>query len=257
MARTDVRANNFTRSTGTGKRKRWFHLSLLFAAVAALAGCAHHPAVAARPVAVPGTTSSSPSILPPTVGEGWGEEGVASWYGPQFNGHRTSNGEIYDMYAYTAAHRTLPFNTVVRVTNLNNSKQVEVRINDRGPFVANRVIDLSLSAAQAIEMVGTGTAPVRIEIVSGSNVSESPETVQEGFFTVQVGAFQLEENAQRLRDRLAARYDPVTVDSVNTANGMLFRVRVGHVASLTAAQQLAQEILESDQLSGMVIRLDN
>ena len=120
--------------------------------------------------AAPGQPGASrPSGPPPAIerqpavpGE-YVEEGVASWYGVPFNGRRTSNGEIYDMHEFTAAHRTLPFNGVVRVTNLNNGKQTEVRINDRGPFVANRIIDLSLSAAQAIEMVGTGTAHVRLE----------------------------------------------------------------------------------------------
>ena len=124
------------------------------------------------------------------------EEGVASWYGIPFNGHRTSNGEIYDMHDMTAAHRTLPFGAMVRVTNLANGKQTEVRVNDRGPFVANRVIDLSLAAAQAIEMVGPGTATVRLEMVSGPNPLE-------GFFGVQVGAFSVQENAERLRARLA------------------------------------------------------
>ena len=91
------------------------------------------------------------------------EEGLASWYGPLFNGRRTSSGEIYDMHAFTAAHRTLPFGTLIRVTNLSNGMQTQVRINDRGPFVANRIIDLSLSAARAIEMVGPGTVQVRLE----------------------------------------------------------------------------------------------
>ena len=108
---------------------------------------------------------------------------MASWYGVPFNGRRTSNGEIYDMRQLTAAHRTLPFGAVVRVTNLLNGKQTEVRVNDRGPFVANRIIDLSQGAAQAIEMVGPGTAHVRLEVVSGPNP-------QLGFFGVQVEPFQ-------------------------------------------------------------------
>ena len=119
------------------------------------------------------------------------EEGVASWYGVPFNGRRTSNGEIYDMHEFTAAHRTLPFNAVVRVTNLRNGKQTQVRINDRGPFVADRVIDLSLSAAEAIEMVGPGTAQVRLEVIAGPSS-------EKGSFAVQVGAFREQENAQRL-----------------------------------------------------------
>ena len=137
---------------------------------------------------------------PPVPGE-YVEEGVASWYGDPFNGHRTSNGEIYDMYQFTAAHRTLPFNAVVlRVTNLTNGKQTEVRINDRGPFVGNRMIDLSLSAARAIEMVGPGTAHVRLEMISGPNPAV-------GGFGVQVGAFLVKENAEALtRETLESRY---------------------------------------------------
>ena len=142
---------------------------------------------------------SPPSNAPPAIerqpavpGE-YVEEGVASWYGDPFNGRHTSNGEIYDMHQMTAAHRTLPFGAIVRVTNMRNGKQTEVRITDRGPFVANRVIDLSLSAAQAIEMVGPGTAPVRLELIGGPNPAN-------GFFGVQVGAFQSQENATEFSD---------------------------------------------------------
>ncbi len=93
------------------------------------------------------------------------EEGVASYYADEFHGKQTSNGETYDMYQMTAAHQTLPFNSRVRVINLNNGKSVEVRINDRGPFKDNRVIDLSLSAAKLLEMIGPGTAQVRLEVI--------------------------------------------------------------------------------------------
>jgi hypothetical protein len=132
------------------------------------------------------------------------EEGVASWYGVPFNGRRTSNGEIYDMHEFTAAHRTLPFNAVVRVTNLRNGKQTQVRINDRGPFVADRVIDLSLSAAEAIEMVGPGTAQVRLEVIAGPSS-------EKGSFAVQVGAFREQENAQRLKVEMESRNLPVSI----------------------------------------------
>jgi rare lipoprotein A len=178
------------------------------------------------------------------------EQGVASWYGVPFDGHRTSNGEIYDMHQFTAAHRTLPFGTVVRETNLRNGKQTEVRINDRGPFVGDRVIDLSLSAAEAIDMVGPGTAPVRLEMISGSNPSV-------GFFGVQVGAFQLEDNAERLRARLAMSYSPVTIALYDSPNGRFYRVRVGRLPSETAALQLASELKGNEQLTTFVVRLDD
>ncbi len=178
------------------------------------------------------------------------EEGVASWYGYPFQGRRTSNGEIYDMHEFTAAHRTLPFNAMVRVTNLTNGKQTEVRINDRGPFVANRVIDLSLSAAQAIEMVGPGTAHVRLEVISGPNPSV-------GYFGVQVGAFLVQENAARLKAQLESRYPPVSVVPFESPNGTFYRVRIGRLASEEAARSLAGQLHNTEQFTTFVVRLDN
>ena len=175
---------------------------------------------------------------------------MASWYGDPFNGRRAANGEIYDMHAFTAAHRTLPFGAMVRVTNLRNGKQTEVRITDRGPFVANRVIDLSLSAAQALEMVGPGTAPVRLEVIAGPNP-------QVGFFGVQVGAFQSRENAERFRAQLAARYPNVSVALFDSPNGLFYRVRVGRLPSEAAAQQLAGQLHAGEQLTTFVVRLDD
>ena len=154
------------------------------------------------------------------------------------------------MHQFTAAHRTLPFGAIVRVTNLRNGKQTEVRINDRGPFVANRVIDLSLSAAQAIDMVGPGTAPVRLEILGGPNP-------QAGFFGVQVGAFQSQDNADRFRAQLAARYSPVSVAMFDSPNGIFYRVRVGRLPSEDAAQHLADQLRSSEQLTTFVVRLDD
>jgi rare lipoprotein A len=170
---------------------------------------------------------------------------VASWYGPTFNGHRTSNGEIYDMNDFTAAHRTLPFNSVVRVTNMTNGKQTEVRINDRGPFVANRIIDLSLSAAKAIEMWGPGTAQVRLEVISGPD----PDS---GYFAVQVGAFQVQENAERLKAQLAMQYSPVAT----VPAGAFFRVQVGRVTTEAAARELAEQLRSAGMLVTFIVRLD-
>lgn len=225
------------------------------------AGCARNPRVSHPPASTPQPvppvepTPSPPSGPPPATerqppvpGE-YVEEGVASWYGFPFQGRRTSNGEIYEMHEFTAAHRTLPFNAVVRVTNLRNGKQTEVRINDRGPFVANRVIDLSLSAAQAIDIVGTGTAPVRLEIISGPN----PHV---GFFAVQVGAFLVQENAERLKAQLAAQYPPVSIAKLDSPNGIFFRVRVGRMPSEEAARQLADRLHTEEQLTTFVVRLD-
>ena len=114
---------------------------------------------------------------------GWSERGIASWYGPNFHGKYTSNGEIYNMYAYTAAHKTLPMNTIVKVTNLNNGKSVIVRINDRGPFVNKRIIDLSYAAGKKIGLDVTGTAPVELKVIGfkGKNYVSG--------YKIQVGAF--------------------------------------------------------------------
>lgn len=174
---------------------------------------------------------------------------MASWYGPTFNGRRTSDGEIYDMHDFTAAHRTLPFNAIVRVTNMSNGLQTQVRINDRGPFVANRIIDLSLSAAKALEMVGPGTAQVRLEMMSGPD----PET---GFFAVQVGAFQMQENADRLRAQLAERYSPVITVPFDLPTGHFYRVRVGRLPTEAAARALADQLRDVGLLITFVVRLD-
>jgi len=236
-------------------------LAALALSLIGAAGCAHRTYTTRPPVQIPPEQPSPPPPSPPSgpppavekqpaLPGMYAEEGVASWYGIPFDGRRTSNGEIYDMHQFTAAHRTLPFGAVVRVTNLRNGRQTEVRVNDRGPFVANRVIDLSLSAAQAIEMVGTGTAPVRLEIIGGPNPLV-------GFFGVQVGAFQLQDNAERLRAQLATRYSAVTIAQYDSPNGLFYRVRVGRLPSEDAARRLGDQLQSSEQLTTFVVRLDD
>jgi len=133
-----------------------------------------------------------------TVPVGWTQKGIASWYGPNFHGKYTSNGEIYNMYAFTAAHKTLPMNTMVKVTNLNNGKTVIVRINDRGPFVRGRIIDLSYVAGKQIGLDVTGTAPVKLTVIGfkGKNYVNG--------YMIQIGAFMrksgAEITAQKYRD---------------------------------------------------------
>lgn len=220
----------------------------------AMSGCARRnvsiqpPAPAPQPPAQPPVQPSTAPARPPVAGV-FVEDGVASWYGVPFDGHRTSDGEIYDMHQFTAAHRTLPFNSVVRVTNLSNGKQTEVRINDRGPFVANRVIDLSYAAAQAIGMVGPGTAQVRLDLVSGQNPSA-------GFFAVQVGAFLRPENAERLKAQLAARYSPINIATFDSPTGVFYRVRIGRFDTEAAARQLASQLHDADRFTTFVVRLD-
>jgi peptidoglycan lytic transglycosylase len=176
---------------------------------------------------------------------------VASWYGVPFDGHRTSDGEIYNMHQFTAAHRTLPFGSIVRVTNLDNGKQTQVRINDRGPFVADRVIDLSRSAAEAIGMVGPGTAKVLLEIVGGTR------NRQAGVFGVQVGAFETQTSAELLRNRLEARYTPVIITTYDSPKGKFYRVRVGRFSTEDAARQFAGRLHSSERFPTFVVRLDD
>lgn len=211
-------------------------------------GCAPHRPVASR-MPRPPAQPSPRTTPPPAVPGSYVEEGLASWYGVPFHGRRAANGEIYDMYNLTAAHRTLAFESIVRVTNLKNGRQAEVRINDRGPFVENRIIDLSLRAAQELDMVAMGLVPVRLELLAG----ESP---QMGNFTVQVGAFQVRENAARLAERLEKRYQPVFIVEYDSPAGLFYRVRVGRVVTQDAARQLAEQLRSEEGVVPFAVRLD-
>lgn len=181
---------------------------------------------------------------------GYTEEGNASWYGIPFHGRHASNGEIYDMHQLTAAHRTLPFNTKVRVTNLNNGKSTIVRITDRGPFVEGRIIDLSMAAAREIDSIGPGVVPVRLEVLSAV---VDPTA---GFFTVQVGAFHDRGNAERLRERLSPSYSPIFIQNYDSPEGLFYRVRVGKVPGEEAARQFGEQLRHREGFTPFVVRLD-
>ncbi len=176
---------------------------------------------------------------------GFVEEGIASWYGKDFHGRKTSNGEIYDMYAMTAAHKILPMNVHLKVTNLRNGKSTIVRINDRGPFIKGRIIDLSYTAARELEVVGPGTAPVKIEALGYKEQDGSTETVryrhplsyEMGPFMVQVGAFTLPDNAHRLAEKLNAEYGSSAVVEAWVSGRKFYRVRVGLYRSLADADE--------------------
>jgi peptidoglycan lytic transglycosylase len=209
----------------------------------------------AQPAATPANPRATPSPKRGKSSEspapaGYLEEGNASWYGVPFNGRRASNGEIYDMYKLTAAHRTLPFETIVRVTNLNNGKVTTVRITDRGPFVENRIIDLSLAAAREIESVGPGVVPVRVEVLTPGIDPTG------GFFTVQVGAFRDPGNAQRLRERLNLSYSPIFIQQYDSPDGTFYRVRVGKVSGEDAARQFGEQLRNREGVTPIVVRLD-
>jgi rare lipoprotein A len=200
------------------------------------------------PPSTPASKRNKPAPAP--APPGYVEEGNASWYGVPFHGRRASNGEIYDMYKLTAAHRTLPFETMVRVTNLNNGKSTVVRITDRGPFVDNRIIDLSLAAAREVESVGPGVVPVRVEVLSPGVDPTS------GFFTVQVGAFRDRGNAERLHDRLNASYSPIFIQEYDSPDGVFYRVRVGKISGEDAARQFGEQLRYHQGFTPLVTRLD-
>jgi rare lipoprotein A len=224
------------------------------------AGCASRRTASASPPAAPTAPTSAsappspptrnPKVNPTPAPAGYSEEGNASWYGKPFNGRRASNGEIYDMYKLTAAHRTLPFDTMVRVTNLNNGKSTTVRIIDRGPFVDNRVIDLSLAAAREIDSVGPGVVPVRLEVIGDVDVTG-------GFFTIQVGAFRERSNAERLRDRLSLTYTPIFIQQYSSSEGIFYRLRVGKISGEEAANDLAAQLRAKEGFTTLVFRLDD
>ncbi len=132
------------------------------------------------------------------------QEGLASWYGGKFQGRRTASGEVFDTAKLTAAHKSLPFGTLVQVINLENGKTTVVRINDRGPFVTGRIIDLSRAAAAAIGMTGKGVARVRIEVLPPGSVEGAQRTLSAAIYSIQVGAFRTLDNAERLAVELRA-----------------------------------------------------
>ncbi|MGC8792977.1 MAG: septal ring lytic transglycosylase RlpA family protein, partial [Bryobacteraceae bacterium] len=169
-------------------------------------------------------------------------------YGYPYHGRRAASGEIYDMEQFTAAHRTLPFGSLVRVENLENGRRVQVRINDRGPFVEGRIIDLSRAAARALGLLGSGTARVRLVLVG------LPSSPQGGWFAVQTGAFRERANAERQRRRLERRYGEVRIVP-RDGDPVLWRVVVGREATLEAAQSLAGR-LRAKVGEAFVVRLD-
>lgn len=173
------------------------------------------------------------------------EKGIASWYGTKFDGHKTSNGEIFDLYKATAAHKTLPIPSYARVTNLNNGKSVVVRVNDRGPFHADRLIDLSYGAAVKLGYMERGTAPVEVEILNIAGVDDRRNTVGGSYRYLQLGAFGADASAQRLRSEVQGLVSaPVTVSPVQSGDKILYRVRVGPVSGgdeLLEVQQVLQD----------------
>ncbi len=182
--------------------------------------------------------------------DGYFERGIASWYGTKFHGQRTSGGEPYDMYAMTAAHRTLPIPTYVQVTNLRNGRKVIVRVNDRGPFHPNRVVDLSYAAAKKLGIVGTGTGLVEVRAIDPKAPKEEPVLLRSasaststGSFYLQVGAFANLANAKKLKAQLAAMGEALVRITQAVVSGQTFyRVQIGPITSVEAADSLVNTL---------------
>jgi len=236
----------------TGNGRRVLGIAPLALSLLLLASCSSHkPPHAAPPAtAIPGQT----------------QEGMSSWYGKEFDGRPTASGERFDMNGVSAAHRTLPLGTLVRVTNLENDREVELRVNDRGPFVKGRILDCSYGAAKALGFSGAGLARVRIEVLEAAKerprhtpppgelllATQVPtQQVLDGTFTVQAGAFINQANAVKFRDQLAKTYGDAYVIKFRD----FFRVRVGHLNTEEEAD-LLKERIRSSGVESFVTRND-
>ena len=244
------------------------HLVWLLAIAICLAGCAAKrdrvptPPSRKKLIVLPGKTQD-PKLKPYVVNgeryypipdaEGFVQFGKASWYGKKFHGRPTANGETFDMYKKTAAHKTLPLGTWVRVVNLAAKKEIVLRINDRGPFVKGRIIDLSYAAAKELGLVGPGVVEVKV-VALGKEVGtmQSPlgvrpvvevQDLKRGAFTIQVGAFRERGNALRLADRLGVIFDYVEISlNEDPDKGLLYRVWVSKSFTLEAAEKTEKKL---------------
>ena len=214
--------------------------------LAGLLGCHHKRAGGVIPP--PPKQPSASAIVAP----GYTEEGIASWYGHPYHGRPAADGEIYDMEKLTAAHRTFPFNTWVRVFDLDSTKSVDLRIIDRGPFVDGRIIDVSHAAAREMDMIGSGTARVRVEVI------RVPDVIGNIGFAVQVGAFRDEGNAERFRERMEAQYGWARLLR-RAGDSELWRVLVGSEPTQDQANKLAERIRQDsgENRAAFVVRLDS
>jgi rare lipoprotein A len=259
---------------------RFFLLTVLIMVV--LSGCARErPALRTAPptekvIALPETKKGEFPKPYEVFGEryyplpdagGFMESGKASWYGPQFHGRKTSSGEVFDMHKKTAAHKTLPLNTLVKVTNRSSGKTIVLPVNDRGPFVKGRIIDLSYAAAREIDLVGPGTADVTVVALAkevgtlqgkdGVTHLLEARDFQGGEFTVQVGAFEERNNALRLADKLRGLYPSVNVSAgTDGRNRTLHRVQVSIAKTLDEARLLEMRLEIAGYPDAFVVRVE-
>jgi rare lipoprotein A len=233
-------------------------LCLLFFA---FSGCASRsPQPAAKPGQPKPYRVGTTWYYPVSDATNFRQKGKASWYGKKFHGKKTSSGEIYNMHAMTAAHKTLPLGTYVRVHNLENGKSIEVRINDRGPFVRGRIIDLSYTGATKLDIVGPGTAPVEIVALgkagasgSGKSTGYVPVDYYSGNFTFQVGAFSQKDNAVRLKQKLEKKYMNVHIVPYDDGKKIMYRVRVGRASSLKQAEEYETILIQQGFTGAFIV----
>ncbi len=191
------------------------------------------------------------SYHPMESASGYKERGIASWYGKKFHGRRTSSGERYNMYKLTAAHKTLPLPTYVRVTNLDNRKQVIVKVNDRGPFVGDRIIDLSYAAASHLDMVKQGVGPV--EVVALTENTDQAHSRGSAHY-LQVGSFRLFSNAKAVETELkGAGFSPVVIDNAVINGQGYYQVRLGPIASSDEVRRSASKLERLLKIKPLVI----
>lgn len=180
------------------------------------------------------------------------QTGIASWYGGKFHGRPTASGETFNKWDMTAAHRTLPLGTVLVVEHQRTGRRVKVRVNDRGPFVEGRILDLARGAARELGMVAQGTAPVHLYVVeSDGDLEDTREPSDEKTYAIQVGSFENHDNARRLRARLSDRFDPVTI---TTAYDRYHRVRVGRFPSRDRARETLRALQDMGFETWVVLR---
>lgn len=255
-------------------------LTLILIVLISLAGCARirtyippapAPEVLPLPPTKKGTIPQSYEVngqryYPLPDSSGFVQYGMASWYGRKFQGRRTSSGEIYDMYKKTAAHKTLPLGTYVKVTNLANHRYDIVRINDRGPFMKGRIIDLSYATAKDLGAIGPGVVDVKIVALGkqvgtlqgkeGTTPLVALEDFRKGVFTVQVGAFKNEKNALRLAERLRGLFNYVQVSVyVDENKRTLHRVRVSKTHTLAQAAVMERKLEDMGFGGAFIVRI--
>ena len=189
------------------------------------------------------------------VFSGYSETGIASWYGSDFHGKPTASGEIYNMYAMTAAHKTLPLGTYVRVTNLENGRSVVVKINDRGPFVKGRIIDLTYTAAKKLGMIHKGTAKVRINIVSSPIRPGNNRFYFRKYFAVQLASFKLFDNAIGFKRNVKRYFTKTYIKKIKSSKGTFYRVLIGNYKTRNNAEKVLKKA-ERRGYDGFIVEID-